>query len=71
MPKCDFNKVAEQTSAWMFSCKFVTYFQNIFSLEHLWMAASEYCKAYKNIQNILPSFKVRRNFISSLNLAIL
>ena len=33
MPKSDFNKVALQlyrnrTSAWMFSCKFATYFQN-------------------------------------------
>ena len=27
------------TSAWVFSCKFAAYFYNIFSLEHLWMAA--------------------------------
>ena len=32
MPKC--------TLAWMFSCKFATYFQNTFSYEHLWVAAS-------------------------------
>ena len=25
MPKCDFNKVENQTSAWMFSCKFAAY----------------------------------------------
>ena len=36
MPKCDFNKVAKRlnwnrTSAWVFSCKFSTYFQNTFS----------------------------------------
>ena len=36
MPKCDFNKVALQfywnnTSAWVFSCKFAAYFQHIFS----------------------------------------
>ena len=36
MPKCDFNKVAKQlywyrTSAWVFSCKFTTYFYNTFS----------------------------------------
>ena len=36
MPKCDFNKVAFQlywnhTSAWVFSCKFIAYFQNTFS----------------------------------------
>ena len=47
MPKCEFNKVAKQlyqnyTSAWVFSCKFAAYFQNSFSIEHLWMAASEY-----------------------------
>ena len=34
--KCDFNKVAKQlywnrTFAWVFSCKFAAYFQNIFS----------------------------------------
>ena len=44
--KCDFNKVAKQlywncTSAWVFSCKFAAYFQNIFFSEHLWTAASE------------------------------
>ena len=27
--------------AWLFSCKFAAYFQNTFSLEHLWAAASE------------------------------
>ena len=46
IPKCDFNKVAKElywnhTLAWVFSCKFNAYFQNIFSLEHLWRAASE------------------------------
>ena len=45
MPKCDFDKVAKQlyrnrTSAWVFFCKFAGYFQNIFSQEHLWAAAS-------------------------------
>ena len=40
MPKCDFNKIALQLyqnhiSAWLFSCKFATYFQNTFSYEHL------------------------------------
>ena len=46
MPKCDINKVARQlygnhTSTWVFSCKFATYFQNTFSQEHRWRAASE------------------------------
>ena len=45
MPKCDFKTAALQlywnrTSAWVFFCKFATYFQNTFSYEHLWMAAS-------------------------------
>ena len=49
MPKCDINKVARQlygnhTSTWVFSCKFATYFQNTFSQEHLWRAASETTK---------------------------
>ena len=46
MPKCDSNKVALQlyrnhTSAWVFSCKFATYFQNTFPYEHLWIATSD------------------------------
>ena len=45
MMKREINKVAKQhywyhTSAWEFSCKFAAYFQNIFSWEHLWVAAS-------------------------------
>ena len=45
MPKCDFNKVAKelyliQTSAFVLSCKFGTYFQNTFFWYHLWMAVS-------------------------------
>ena len=55
MPKCNFNKVAKQlywnrTSAWVFSCKFDAYFQNTFSQEHLWVAASE-------TMNFLPWIK--------------
>ena len=30
-----------RTSAWVFYCKFVAYFQNTFLLEHLWRAAAE------------------------------
>ena len=33
------------TSAWVFSCKFATYFQNTFSYEHLWTAASDMRKS--------------------------
>ena len=45
MPKCNFNKAALQiywnrTSAWVFSCKFAAHFQNTFSQEHFWRAAS-------------------------------
>ena len=32
---------AISTLAWIFSCKFAAYFQNIFFQEHLWTAASE------------------------------
>ena len=50
MPKCDFNKVEKsRTSAWVFSSKFAAYFQNIFSLDHLWTAAST-----------IPNFLVRK-----------
>ena len=47
MPKCDFNKVPKQlywnyTLSWVFSCNFAVYFQNNFSYEHLWTAASVY-----------------------------
>ena len=49
---CDFNKIASQlywnrTSAWVFPCKFAEYFQNTFSYEHLWMAASEHIQFHK------------------------
>ena len=45
LPKCDFNEFAKQlywnhTSAWVLSCRFAAYFQNNFSEEHLWRAAS-------------------------------
>ena len=45
MPKCDCNKVALQlywnhTSAWVLPFKFAPFFQNTFSWEHLWVAAS-------------------------------
>ena len=52
MLKCGFNKVALQLywnriSAWVSSCKFPAYFQNTFSYEHFWMAASN--NEYLNI----------------------
>ena len=45
IPKCDFNKVALQlywncTLTCVFCCKFATYFQNTFSKEDRWVAAS-------------------------------
>ena len=45
MPKNDFNNSALQlywhhSLAWVFSCNFAAYFQNTFSQEHLWVAAS-------------------------------
>ena len=30
----------QSTSAWVFSCKIAVYFENTFSKEHTWMAAS-------------------------------
>ena len=33
--------VFSHTSAWVFSCKFAACFQNTFSWDHLWMAASK------------------------------
>ena len=53
MPKCNFNKVAKQlylnhTLAWVYSCIFAVYFQNIFSSEHPWTAA---CDSYFNVAN--------------------
>ena len=52
MPKSDLNKVALQlyikrTSAWAFSYKFSTYFENTFSQEHLCVAASDTAKLQK------------------------
>ena len=41
--KCDFNKVA------LLSCKFAAYFQNTFSKEQLWVAASDIIK-YSTLQ---------------------
>ena len=54
MPKYDFNKVAKQlycncTSAWVFSWKCASYFQNTFSDEHIRRAASVLsCVVVKN-----------------------
>ena len=47
MPEWDFNKIAKElywnhTSEWVFSCKFAEYFQNTFSKEHPWRAASQF-----------------------------
>ena len=37
------------TSAWVFSCIFAAYFQKTFSVEHLWMTASE-LRSLRNLQ---------------------
>ena len=52
------------TSAWVFSCKFAAYFQNNFSQEHLWTAASAECniklyctmKIKMTLNAILPNY---------------
>ena len=35
------------TLAWVFSYKFAAYFQNIFSYEHLWTAASGFSSSFE------------------------
>ena len=47
MPKCNFNKVA--------------YFQNTFSIEHLWMAAFGIITCFKNV-TITPVFILKLIF---------
>ena len=44
------------TSAWMFSCKFAAYFQNTFSWEHLWVDASNFLSTATMNTVICPSF---------------
>ena len=79
MPKCDFSKVALQlywnrTSTGVFSCKFAAYFQNTFSQEHLWVAASDMrhkCSLLKSLNSSLacekdyPEKSCRLQFCSS------
>ena len=65
MPKCDFNKVTKQLywshiSPWVFSCKFGTYFRNIFFLEHLWRVASACLK-----NSILLQYRIKTGNIKS------
>ena len=69
MPKCNFNKVAKpfywnNTFAWVFSCKFTAYFQDIFSLEHLWLAASvlaiQVWQYSRTISSCKQSYKSRK-----------
>ena len=53
MAKRDFNKVALQlyfnhTWSWVISYQFAAYFQNTFSKEHLWRAASVKVRYLKN-----------------------
>ena len=42
------GRMAIFTSTWVFSCKFAAYFQNTFSLEHLWTVASGMCNEKYN-----------------------
>ena len=66
MSKCGFNKIALQfcrnrTSAWLFSYKFAAYFQNTFSQEHIWTAASVPISPYMYLQQKNTSSKVLMN----------
>ena len=66
------------TSAWMFSCKFAAYFQNSFSQEHLWTAASDsltFCKisifevsAFEKFTSTLLSVYAKNQFLRQLTL---
>ena len=38
--RCALQLYWNRTSTWVFPCKFAAYFQNTFSQEQLWMAAS-------------------------------
>ena len=83
MPKCDFNKVAKQlywnrTLAWVFSCKFASYFQNSFSEEHLWvwlllsntLRESMYMLIAFVNQIYVNSFRNPLNYLRNCDLAI-
>ena len=54
------SKKLHHTSAWVFSCESASYFQNTFSYEHLWTAASDSCfKQYSHYHEVTapePSF---------------
>ena len=74
LPEGDFNKVVLQlywnhTSAWVFSCKFAAYFQNIFSEEHLWTPASDRLSLtiYLIFNFFLSEAKIAKNPLSSLH----
>ena len=60
------------TSAWVFSRKFAAYFQNNFSYEYLWAAASDYFNSEMLNLQILQYFKkTKLDFrFSNLDLAI-
>ena len=45
------------TSTWVFSCKFAAYFQNTFSWELLWMAASE--RSVPDLRKVFEEFSKR------------
>ena len=62
----------KRTSAWVFSCKFAAYFQNIFSLEHLWRVTSG-CEfdtnfKWKPVNMVRYLFKINFTHCSLLNL---
>ena len=56
-----------QTSTWVFSCKFASNFQNTFLQEHLWGAASKSCL---DNENIAKWTKTMRLFFSNTRFLI-
>ena len=76
LPNSDFNKVVKelywnQTSAWVFSFEFVTYFRNTFLSEHLRRVASEVCtneiKWLKLYWRNLSDISLQAVFLENLN----
>ena len=63
-------KMQSNSSAWVLCCKFAAYFQNTFSYEHLWVAASGYtvlnfcqfhCVKSVQIQSLFWSVRIQEN----------
>ena len=72
MSKCDFNKLQnnfiEIASEWVSSYNFAAYFQNIFSQEHLWVAASVLAVSHQQIYGLKFGIYFQRKINASKGL---